>query len=94
MTKPRNFTMSFKDAMALDVDYRDFEKVRELPVGIKLVAIIGVWDDYANLRCLFVSEGGKRFCRSVSSRSNYEISELGMFGKDINIGDVFEIKLG
>lgn len=91
MTQVQPFTMGFKDAMAQGIDYRDFEKVRALPTGIELTAIAGVWGNYSDLRCLFISESGKQICRTVWSRTKYYIPELEKHGKDIKIGECFVV---
>lgn len=85
----RPFTMGFKDAMLYGIDYRQYEKVSRLPVGVPLLAIAGVWGDYANIRCLFADETGNRYLRNISSRAGqYLIQELGVSAKDIQAGAV------
>lgn len=57
----RPYTMGFKDALMYGIDYRDYEKVSTLPAGVYLAAIAGVWGDYSNIRCLFMTEDGKGY---------------------------------
>lgn len=88
----RPFTMGFKDAMQYGIDYRQYEKVSRLPAGVPLMAIAGVWGDYANIRCLFADEAGNRYLRSISGRAGqYVIRELGLNAKQIGAGEVFVV---
>lgn len=91
MTQGRQFTMGFKDAIMHGIDYRDYEKVQELPKGVELTAIAGVWGDYSNLRCLFVTVDGDRICRTVFNRLKYWVPEIERHGKEIEVGEVFSI---
>jgi len=89
----RPFTMSFKDAMMYGIDYRDYEKVNRLPAGVPLMAIAGVWGNYADIRCLFVDEAGNRYLRSINGRAGeYIIRELAMNAKELKTGTVLEVK--
>lgn len=92
MTQDRPFTMGFKDAMMYGIDYRDYEKIRELPKGIELTAVAGIWGNYSNLRCLFVTAGGDRICRTVFHGSKYWVPEIERFGKEIEVGECFSIE--
>lgn len=92
MTQERPFTMGFKDAMMYGIDYRDYKKVRELPKGIELTAVAGVWGDYSNLRCLFVTEDGDRICRTVFNRLKYWVPEIERYGKEIGVCEKFLTK--
>ena len=84
--------MGFKDAMMYGIDYRDYKKVRELPKGIELTAVAGVWGDYSNLRCLFVTEDGDRICRTVFNRLKYWVPEIERYGKEIGVCEKFLTK--
>lgn len=89
----RPYTMGFKDALRYGLDYRDYEKVSTLPTGVSLVAIAGVWGDYSNIRCLFMTEDGKGYLRNISGRGGqYIIRELGVNAKEIKVGAVFLIE--
>lgn len=88
----RPYTMGFKDALMYGIDYRDYEKVSRLPEGVPLMAVAGVWGDYANIRCLFVDEAGNRYLRNISGRGGeYVIRELGVNAKEIGAGAVFVV---
>ena len=93
MTQDRPFTMGFKQALQYEIDYRDFEKVRELPKGIELTAIAGVWGGYSNLRCLFVTADGNRICRTVFNRLKYWVPEIERHGKEIVVGERFIVSI-
>lgn len=84
------FTLGFKDAREIGVDYRDYVKVRKLPEGITLTAVLGVWGDYSDLRVLFTANDSKQYCRTVFHGTKYYIPELDVFGKDIEIGQAFK----
>jgi len=86
------FTYSFKQAMDAGFDYRDFERVKCLPSGCRLTAIAGVWGSYQDIRCLFESEDGDKYCRTVYHRSNYLIPEIEAYAKEIVAGEVFTPK--
>lgn len=89
-TFERPFTMGFKDAMLCGIDYREYEKVNRLPAGVPLMAIAGVWGDYANIRCLFADEAGNQYLRNISGRGGqYVIRELGVNAKEIAPGTVY-----
>lgn len=86
----RPFTMSFKDAMQYGIDYRDYEKVSRLPADVPLMAIAGVWGNYADIRCLFSDETGRRYLRSIAGRGGeYIIRELDINAKEIDAGTIF-----
>ncbi|MBI1494377.1 hypothetical protein [Halocynthiibacter styelae] len=72
-----NFTMSFREAMDLGIDYRDYDKVDRLPQGILLTAVAGIWGDFQNIRCLFVDRKGNRYLRNIQGGNGmYPIKEL------------------
>lgn len=83
--------MGFKDAMMYGIDYREYEKVRELPMGIELTAVAGVWGDYSNLRCLFMTSDGDKICRTVFNRLKYWVPEIERHGKEVQAGEIFLI---
>lgn len=83
--------MGFKQALQYGIDYRDYEKVRELPKDVELTAIAGVWGDYSNLRCLFVTAEGDRICRTVFNRLKYWVPEIERHGKEIVADETFFI---
>lgn len=88
----RPYTMGFKDALRYGLDYRDYEKVSTLPTGVYLAAIAGIWGDYSNIRCLFMTEDGKGYLRNISGRGGqYIIRELGVNAKEIKVGAVFKV---
>lgn len=88
----RPYTMGFKDALMYGIDYRDYEKVSTLPTGVPLVAVAGVWGDYANIRCLFMTEDGRGYLRNISWRGGqYIIRELEVNAKEIEVGRIFTI---
>lgn len=88
----RPYTLGFKDALEYGIDYREFEKVRRLPTGVPLMAIAGVWGDYADIRCLFEDEERNRYLRKIYGRNGeYIIRELGVNAKDIAAGKVFVV---
>ena len=62
--------MSFRQSCACGIDYREFERVDSLPIGIPLVAIAGVWGDCYNLRCLFMDTDGNQYLRNVFRTKN------------------------
>ncbi len=79
------FTMSFRQAKEYGIDYRDFEKVDQLPPEVPLVAVAGVWGRYQNIMCLFETGLGKRYLRNIYQRKNgYVIPELGRCAKTIS----------
>ncbi|CUJ97607.1 hypothetical protein RUE5091_01825 [Ruegeria denitrificans] len=88
-THHERFTMSFRQSCACGIDYREFERVDSLPIGIPLVAIAGVWGDCYNLRCLFMDTDGNQYLRNVfRTKNGYLIPELGVDAKMIKIGQV------
>jgi hypothetical protein len=90
----RPYTMGFKDALRYGLDYRDYEKVSTLPNGVPLMAIAGVWGDYSNIRCLFMTEDGKGYLRNINGhRGKYIIHELGVNAKEIAVGTVFVVEM-
>lgn len=84
--------MGFKQALQYGIDYRDYEKVRELPKGVELTAVAGIWGDYSNLRCLFITADGERICRTVFNRLKYWVPEIERHGKEIEVGETFTTK--
>lgn len=86
-----NFTMSFAQARDFGIDYRDYEKVAQLPERTSLTAVAGVWGDNRNVRCLFVDAQGKRYMRNIVKwgDAGYVIKELGVDAKAILVGEKF-----
>lgn len=88
----RPYTMGFKDARLYGIDYRDYQKVSSLPLGVPLIAVAGVWGDYANIRCLFEDQQGNRYLRNIYGDSRgYVIRELGVNAKEIMAGSMFVV---
>lgn len=87
----KKYKYSFKDAISVGIDYRDYEKVSELPKNETYTAVAGVWGDYYDIRCLFVSSSTKQYCRKGFSNNKYLIKELGISGNLIEVGQKFEI---
>lgn len=85
------FTMSFREAIAKGIDYRDYCKVDCLPTGVKLIPIAGVWGSQQDLRCLFVDETGKRLMRVAYAQDKYELVEMSRLAKTLTKGTVFEL---
>lgn len=87
------FTMSYHQAQDFGIDYRDFEKVDRLPEGIALTAVAGVWGDNRNIRCLFTDQQGNRYMRNIVKwgDAGYNIRELGIDAKQIEVGQVFDV---
>ena len=84
------YKYSFYDALDEGIDYRDYKRVRELPKNEKLTAVAGVWGNYQDIRCLFISESNKRYCRTGFFSTKYLIKELNVFGNEIEVGQKFE----
>lgn len=84
------YKYSFKDAISVGIDYRDYEKVRELPKNETYTAVAGVWGDYHDIRCLFISSSKKRYCRTGFSSNRYLIKELEIHGNLIQVDQKFE----
>lgn len=87
------YAMSFHQAREHGIDYRNFEKIECLPVGVRLTAIAGIWGDYQNIRCLFMGECGQSYLRNIrGGGGEYVIRELGQNAKEIAVGQVFVVK--
>ena len=87
----QRFTFSYKQAIEAGIDYRDFKRVRTLPRDIKLTAVAGIWGDYQDIRCLFTSDAGDKYCRTVYHRAEYYIPEISVYAKNISPDDVFNV---
>ena len=75
---------SYRDAISKGIDYRDYPKVKVLPEGEELIAVAGVWGDYHDIRCLFISESNKKYCRTGFRSTKYLIKELNIFGNELS----------
>ena len=83
------FTLGFRQALELGIDYRDYEKVDRLTEGIPLMAIAGVWGDYSDIRCLFIDQTGQTYRRHIQGRAGqYIIRELDLNAKELGVGQV------
>lgn len=83
------FTLSFRQAMDYDIDYRDFEQVDMLPEGVPLLAYAGVWGDYSDIRCLFFDEDCNTYRRNIRRRGEgYMIGELDIDARALEVGQV------
>ncbi|WP_299085810.1 hypothetical protein [uncultured Ruegeria sp.] len=88
----KRFTMSLRQAKECGIDFRDFERVDQLPSEIPLVAVAGVWGKFQNILCLFEAELGRRYLRNVYQRRNgYVIPELGICAKTISAGETVTV---
>lgn len=86
------FLCSFSVAMGRGLDYRTYEKCFKLPVDVELVAVAGVWGDFAQVRCLFVDRAGRKYRRHIQqSKDAYVIRELGLCAKEITVGAVYVV---
>ena len=84
------YAWSWHDAVAQGVDTRNFKRVKTLPTSVKLTAIMGVWGDNQNLRCLFITEDGEpllRHCFWRGKGPEYWIPELERSGRDLRPGE-------
>jgi hypothetical protein len=90
MTFPHDhFTMSYAQSRDYGIDYRDFPKVDQLPEGIPLIAVAGVWGDYSNIRCLFMDAERNGYRRHINGRAGeYIIRELGINAKELEVGQM------
>lgn len=86
------FTLSFRQALEYDIDYRDFQKVDRLPEGISLMAIAGIWGDYSDIRCLFIDQDGQTYRRHITGcAGQYVIRELDLNAKELQVGQVLVV---
>ena len=70
-------TFSYRQARDHGIDTRDFETVMELPTGVQLTVICGVWGDRRNLRVLFELKSREVIIRHAFSNHEYTIKEIG-----------------
>ncbi len=88
--RPHRFTLSWAQSLDYEIDYRDFEYCEQLPSGVPLVAIAGVWNNRGSIRCLFLDEEGNGYRRHIRGFKNkYIIPEIDVCAKEIEVGQVF-----
>jgi len=81
------------DAALLQLVPAERIKAGLLPEGIALTAVAGVWGDSRNIRCLFMDQQGKGYMRNIVKwgDAGYNIRELGIDAKKIEVGQVFDL---
>jgi hypothetical protein len=90
--KPK-FTMQYEQFIQLGYTWSKIKKVRSLPKGEDMLAIAGIWGEPALLRCIFERENGELLMRTgYWSPHRYLIKELGLTGKDLEVGAIYHVK--